>query len=412
MKEDDLKIITNDNNYFHIQVYVPIGSIHEEKGQYGISHFLEHLKFNRSKKYENNKFTKILAEYSYNAYTTLDHTSYHITSIDKNYEKIIEIMNEIVFNTKFSDNDIQKERKIVLAEKVYSQQDKFFINDISIYHQKNPYNRAVIGKVNDIKKLTNRDFKKYNDQYINEFFVFVTCSSKNKNKVRKLCLKKFPNPIKKDIKPLPNINLFNYELTVRNVVDDKQILILSFKTFPSNNDDINYLDIFDHILCKGKLSKLVSLLREKKGATYRVEGSNQNFINNGYYTIKIILRKTENIKNIIDLMLNEFNKLKEKKLEDKELDKYKNNYINMLQLKLKDYKFYSKYFGKRLFYNKDFEMKNYIDTIKNLKSDKMLDIFNKILNYYQMNIVIYGNFDNINSTNNNIYKLIQKYRKE
>ena len=78
MKESDLKIITNKNNYFHIQVYVPIGSIHEKKDQYGISHFLEHLKFNRSKKYENDKFTKILEEYSYNAYTTLDLSLIHI----------------------------------------------------------------------------------------------------------------------------------------------------------------------------------------------------------------------------------------------------------------------------------------------------------------------------------------------
>ena len=43
-------------------------------------------------------------------------------------------------------DEIEKERKIVLAEKVYSQQDKFILNDVSIYHEKNPYNRAVIGR--------------------------------------------------------------------------------------------------------------------------------------------------------------------------------------------------------------------------------------------------------------------------
>ena len=245
MKESDLKIITNNNNIFHIQIYVPIGSIHEKKGEYGISHFLEHLKFNRSKKYNTEKFRKILSNYSYNAFTTLDHTSYFITSTDENYDKLIDIMNEIVFNTTFSNNEIETERKIVLAEKIFTQQSKFFLNDISIYHEKNPYNRAVIGTVGDLNKISNKHFKKYNEKYLNDFFVFVSCSKKNENKVKKLCLKKFPNPIKKDIKPLQNTELYNYELTIRNIMDDKQILILSFKTFASNNPDNYYMDILE-----------------------------------------------------------------------------------------------------------------------------------------------------------------------
>ena len=412
MKESDLRIITNNNNFFHVQIYVPIGSIHEEKGQYGISHFLEHLKFNRSKKYNTDKFRKILGNYSYNASTTLDSTNYFITSIDKNYEKIIDIMNEVVFNTTFSDNEIEKERKIVLAEKLYTQQDKFILNDVSIYHKKNPYSRAVIGKVSDLKKLNNKHFKKYNEQYLNKYFVFVSCSKKIKNKVKNLCFKKFPNPIKKDIKPLPNIELYNYELTIRNIIDDKQILILSFKTFASNNPDTYYTDILDHIISKGKLSKLVGLLREKKGLIYKVDSSNHNFIKNGFYTIKIILNKNENAKKVIQLILNEFNKLKKDKLTEKELDNYKKTYLHQLDLKLKDYKFYLNFFGQNLFYNPDFQINKYLDNIKNLTSNKILDIFNKVLNYFQMNIILYGNFNNINATNDSIYKLIKKYRNE
>ena len=41
----------------------------------------------------------------------------------------------------------------------------------------------------------------------------------------------------------------------------------------------------------------------------------------------------------------------------------------------------------------------------------MLDVFNKILNFYQMNIVIYGNFKNINGTHKQIYNVIEKLRK-
>ena len=49
----------NDDNIFSIQVYIPLGSIHEKKGEYGISHFLEHIKFRKSKKHSSNEFLQL-----------------------------------------------------------------------------------------------------------------------------------------------------------------------------------------------------------------------------------------------------------------------------------------------------------------------------------------------------------------
>ena len=410
MKENDLKIITNNDNIFHIEIYVPVGSIHEEKGQYGISHFLEHLKFNKSKKFDKTKFINKLTKYTYNASTTLDHTKYFITSTNKNYKDIIDIINQIVFNTSFSSNDIEKERKIVLAEKIYTQQEKFLMEDISIYDKKNPYSRAVIGTTSDINNLKNKDFKKYNEKYLDNYFVFVSCSKNIQKKVKDLCLKKFPNSKNQDIKPLPNIDLFKYELILRNAIDDKQLLIINFKTFSFDDKNYDYLNLVDTIISKGRLSKLVSLLREKKGFVYRVESSNHNFKDNGFYIIKIILNKNENIKNVIKIIFDEFKKIKDNELTNKELENYKKKYIDNFNLKLKDYKYFLDFYSNNLFYKSDFKMENYIKKIKGVEPNIINNIINEVLNFYQMNIVIYGNFKNINKTNESIYKIIEKYR--
>ena len=410
MKENDLKIITNNDNIFHIEIYVPVGSIHEEKGQYGISHFLEHLKFNKSKKFDKTEFINKLTNYTYNATTTLDHTKYFITSTNKNYKDIIDIINQIVFNTSFSSNEIEKERKIVLAEKIYTQQEKFLMEDISIYDKKNPYSRAVIGTTTDINNLKNKDFKKYNEKYLDNYFVFVSCSKNIQKKVKDLCLKKFPNSKNQDIKPLPNIDLFKYELILRNAIDDKQLLIINFKTFSFDDKNYDYLNLVDTIISKGRLSKLVSLLREKKGFVYRVESSNHNFKDNGFYIIKIILNKNENIKNVIKIIFDEFKKIKDNELTKKELENYKKKYIDNFNLKLKDYKYFLDFYSNNLFYKSDFKMENYIKKIKGVEPNIINNIINEVLNFYQMNIVIYGNFKNINKTNESIYKIIEKYR--
>jgi len=410
MRESDLRIITNENNIFHIQIYIPIGSIHEEKGEYGISHFLEHLKFNKSEKYDTETFRNKLDEFSYNAYTTLDHTSYFITANNKYYEELINLMKEIVFNTNFSNNEIEIERDIVLSEKIYRKKKKTILDDISIYDKKNPYYRPVIGNTKDLNGLKNTDFKRYNKLYLNDFFVFINCPEKDKSKIQKLCLKKFPKSLKNNIKPLKNTELFNYELSIRNIIDEKQILILRFKSFDSNDKNVHYVDFLNNIISKGKISKLKKLLREEKGIVYRIESFNEKFKHNGYYTIKIILKKNENINKVIKLIFNEIEKLKNNKIHKKDLERFKRIYLNQLNLKLKDNIFNYNFFGVNLFYDREFNIDIYKNQIKNLNSDKLLELFKKILNYYQMNIIIYGNYQNINKKNEQIYKIIEKYR--
>tara|TARA_B110000305_G_C19438427_1_gene640355 strand:+ start:278 stop:1513 length:1236 start_codon:yes stop_codon:yes gene_type:complete len=410
MRESDLRIITNENDIFHIQIYIPIGSIHEEKGEYGISHFLEHLKFNKSEKYDTETFRNKLDEFSYNAYTTLDHTSYFITANNKYYEELINLMKEIVFNTNFSNNEIEIERDIVLSEKIYRKKKKTILDDISIYDKKNPYYRPVIGNTKDLNGLKNTDFKRYNKLYLNDFFVFINCPEKDKSKIQKLCLKKFPKSLKNNIKPLKNTELFNYELSIRNIIDEKQILILRFKSFDSNDKNVHYVDFLNNIISKGKISKLKKLLREEKGIVYRIESFNEKFKHNGYYTIKIILKKNENINKVIKLIFNEIEKLKNNKIHKKDLERFKRIYLNQLNLKLKDNIFNYNFFGVNLFYDREFNIDIYKNQIKNLNSDKLLELFKKILNYYQMNIIIYGNYQNINKKNEQIYKIIEKYR--
>ena len=119
MKDKDIRFLYNSDNIFSIQVYIPIGSIHEKKGQYGISHFLEHMKFRKSKKHSSNEFLQLFNKVSVsNAYTTKDHTSYYLRTNDDHWKNITNLMYEIVFNTSFTNNNIETEKKVILEEKL------------------------------------------------------------------------------------------------------------------------------------------------------------------------------------------------------------------------------------------------------------------------------------------------------
>ena len=90
-----------------------------KKGQTGISHFLEHMKFKRTNKYTSkDDFLQELSSNSTltNAYTTKDHTSYYIRTLDTQWKKVTELMYELIFNTKFNKKDIELEKRLYLKK--------------------------------------------------------------------------------------------------------------------------------------------------------------------------------------------------------------------------------------------------------------------------------------------------------
>jgi predicted Zn-dependent peptidase len=126
--------------------------------------------------------------------------------------------------------------------------------------------------------------------------------------------------------------------------------------------------------------------------------------------IKLILNKNENGKDVIKLILDEFKKLKKNNLSKKDLDEYKRKYIEQFKIKLKETQFKNDYVFSNLFYNPNFTLEKFIKKNEDVTSDKINNIVMKILNFHQMNIVLYGNFMDINITNNNIFNLIEKIR--
>jgi len=416
MKEDNLKFIINNDNIFSIQVYVPLGSINEKKGLYGISHFLEHIKFNKSKKYNKKNFIQQINNSAIsNAYTTKDHTSYYLKSNDDDYMNLIKLMNELVFNTDFKDNDIEIEKKIIEEEKMITNPDTNVLvdifSDIQITSQENPYNKKVIGTMKDIKNMTNTKLKLYNKLYLDNYLIIISCSSKLKNKVNKICLKLFPDSLNKKIPKLKNVDKFHYSLTVRKNIDKQNNLILVFKSFSELDDNKYYIDFIMNFLLNNKNTILLNKLREETGFIYNLSSNNENYRDYGSLTIIISSNKKNSIYNIIKIVFKELYKLKKKKITKKKLDKYKNKFLNKLEYKLKDTEYLTTIISNYMFYDRDFTIDKYINMIKKINSNQLMNVLNLLFNYNTMSIATYGNYNNINYTKQRIFNIIDKNRK-
>tara|TARA_B110000261_G_C13071337_1_gene352291 strand:+ start:526 stop:1788 length:1263 start_codon:yes stop_codon:yes gene_type:complete len=419
MKDKDIRFIYNTDNVFSIQIYIPIGSIHEKNGKRGISHFLEHMKFRKSNNHnmENllNLFNKVTVS---NAYTTKDHTSYYLRTNDNNWKDIANLMYELVFNTSFKNNDIETERKIVLEEKLLREphikkyKDVEILLENSILHKDNPYTKSVIGITKDLKSITNKDLEKYNKQYFNDYLVVISCSKKLKDKIKRFTLKLFPDAKNNPVKKLENIQSFHYRMTIRNMPIDQNNIVLLFKSFGELDKNKYYLDFIQDFLANNMTSLLGKKLRFEKGYTYTIRSSNESYKDYGCFRIEVSSNKNNNILDILNIIFDLLTDLRENSLTEEDLKKFKKKYLNDLEylFKDRDIKLYT--FGNYLYYDRKFKVEHYKKIINDIDVDKLKIIFNLLFDYHKIGIMIYGNLKNIKSTNNNVHNIIKKNRKK
>lgn len=101
------------------------GSINEDDDQKGLAHFMEHMNFNGTKNFPDNKLVDYLQSIGVkfgqhlNAYTSFDETVYMLpVPLDKegNLDAGLKVMEDWAFNALLTDKEIDKERGVVLEE--------------------------------------------------------------------------------------------------------------------------------------------------------------------------------------------------------------------------------------------------------------------------------------------------------
>ncbi|NNC69903.1 MAG: insulinase family protein, partial [Flavobacteriaceae bacterium] len=108
-----------------LRLAVNAGSILEDDDQLGLAHFMEHMNFNGTKNFKKNELVDYLQSIGVkfgahlNAYTGFDGTVYILpipSDDEEKLEKGFQILEDWAFNTLLTDEEIDKERGVVLEE--------------------------------------------------------------------------------------------------------------------------------------------------------------------------------------------------------------------------------------------------------------------------------------------------------
>jgi len=147
-------------------VFIKTGSRAEVYNNNGVAHFLEHLAFKGTR-----SRTKLEMEQFFenngchlNAYTSRENTVYFSHTLKEHLETSVDIISDIITNSKFEKKDIENERDVIIRESEFvdSQYDEVVFDHLhSIIFKESSLGFPILGPINNIKKIDRQDIKNF-----------------------------------------------------------------------------------------------------------------------------------------------------------------------------------------------------------------------------------------------------------
>lgn len=260
-----------------IAFIVGSGPVYEPDHLLGISHFIEHTVFRKTRKRTLKEIKFPIEEVggSLNAWTDKEDTVYYARVPSSYFKTAFEILREIVFEPYFIERNVELERKIILQE-YYSDMEipeqrlfnKFFDELID-----GPHSKSVIGNEKTIKSITIDDIVQFHSEMYTPYNVKVLIAGHIDKKdleyvKKKLDLSEGIRTTKQNSKLKPGIVYDKFQET-------QQMHFLFSHNGISLSDEENIYGamVLKTLLGSGMSSVLFEQIRERKGLVYDISAS-------------------------------------------------------------------------------------------------------------------------------------------
>lgn len=300
-----------------IEITVKVGSNNEPKKINGISHFIEHMLFEGTKKRKTSKAISSEIEKlggELNAYTSNERTAFFAKVLSKHFNKALDILSDIIQNPLFETKNIEKERKVILKEIDMVRDEPRFHQWVlfqKTLFQKHPTKNPTYGTIKAVKSVTRNDILSYYNSYYKPNNMIISVAG-NVDNVKQKVQKHFKNFSKKPIKKTKQV----IEPKQKNIKKSKEkrklfssYVVFGYKTPIRKNKDSYTLDIIDSILGRGQSGRLFEEIRNKYGLAYEVGTQHEAAVDYGFFAVYLNTDK-KNIPKVIKIILDEFKKLK------------------------------------------------------------------------------------------------------
>jgi predicted Zn-dependent peptidase len=318
------------------------GSRQEDERLAGVSHFIEHLYFKGTPTRPTSKEVAAAIESIggfINASTDKELTAYWARVPAEHLEVGIDVLLDIVTNSKVTPEDIERERVVILEElRMYQDEPRDYVQNLfeELMWPGHALGRDIAGTEESVSRLTRDDILEHaNARYrlphlvagaagsIDEAIVLDEVSSR-------LALPEDLDGVTPDVSPAP---LTGPNVLLRRRRTEQAHVCLGMRAQSYLDPDRYALDLLNTLLGEGMSSRLFLNIRERLGLAYDVHSFTQKHRDTGYLGIYLGVDPPRALK-AVEAAVAELRALVERDVDEEELGRAKEFTKGRLRLEL------------------------------------------------------------------------------
>ncbi|MBI4713824.1 insulinase family protein [Candidatus Uhrbacteria bacterium] len=387
-------------------VFVRIGSRYESLSMNGVTHFVEHLMFKGTQRRPNTqKITRALDAIGaeFNAFTSKCVTGYYIKSDRKALPLSLDILSDMLFNSKFDEKEINREKGVIIEEiNLYRENPIHHVEDLieEALFDGHVLGRNVVGTHKTIKEMPREEiYKYYKSNYSPSNMILVVSGNIDshartmiekcfgRKKSEKDCRAKFePFVGRKDSKLAPHVRI--------QTKKTEQIQItIGFPSYGIDDDRNAALSLLSIVLGGNMSSRLFIQVRERRGLAYRVGTDMEAYEDVGYFIVRAGLDQ-KRLPLAMKTIMNELRSVARSGITNEELKDAKTFLHGQVAIQMEDSFHQAEWYAKQKMFHQ--KVRSPHDFLKIIDTQSVLDVkrvAKEVIDFSKMGIGVVGPYE-------------------
>ncbi|MDD4908197.1 MAG: pitrilysin family protein [Candidatus Omnitrophica bacterium] len=379
-------------------IWIDVGSRYETKKISGIAHFLEHLIFKGSRKYSCRQIKESIEGIggALNGFTSEEFTAYIAKFPANCFDRILNVLSDMVLNPLFPPEEIEKERTVIIEEiKMYKDLPQSYVSQLldGMLWPKHPLGENIAGTIESVKGLSRKDLRAFKEKHYSAPHILIAaCGRLDQDEILGKIEKRFGNTavvkrghyigVKED-QSHPAIKVFNKDT-------EQTHLALGFHSLHRGHPDKHALGLLHIILGGNMSSRLFNEVREKKGLAYEIGTGIARLHDSGAFIVHAGI-DNHKVKPALEVILRELERVKEKLVTEDEFRRAREFYTGQLTLALEDTMDHMLWVGESMIaLDKTYTLEDIINQVNEVTRQDIQRLARQIFNKNKVNLALIG----------------------
>jgi len=383
-----------------VGIWVGNGSRRESPEQNGLSHFIEHMVFKGTSKRSAEDIARSVDSIGGNldAFTSKEMVCFNTKVLDEHLPLAFDVLADLVLNPLFREEDMAKEKGVILEElKMDEDSPDYLVHEIfsSNFWKDHPLGKPILGTRDTVKRFDRQMMETYYlDSYSPANLIITAAGNLTHERLADLAGEHFS--AMKPRAPLPGDRppATHARIALRSKKALEQVHVcLGVPSYPLPHEDRFTCYVLNTLLGGGMSSRLFQNIRERLGLAYAVFSELNPYRDTGCLSV-YAGTSIESTRQVIGLILKEFQQLKQERISEEELRRAKDHLKGSLMLSLESTSSrMSNLARQEMYFHRFFTLDELVESIERVTADDVQRVARIFFDQRHIALTVLGNLN-------------------